>query len=371
AAISTLDFTISGAGVEEVGSTIISLPVYRSGALDQTVTVQYATHDGTAVGGLDYVPVSGTLTFNPGESFKTITINGLDDSIAEGTESFSVALSNPSPNAVLGFNPVSYLYVIDNECLANLVAASFDPGAGAAPPIPYLYALAVQEDGKILVGVTFTEWNQVARPNLARLLPDGSLDTSFVPDLGTAARVNAILVEPDGKIVVAGLFNLAGHVNIVRLNSDGSVDKTFAATLPSDSWPASLARQSSGKILVAGGTPIAGDRHPLIRRFNLSGTRDNSFTLTPLADAAGIQRIVVRPDDKIVAAGSFGPGLGSVILLSANGARDPGFGGPAADGLQLALALEVQADGKVLVGGAPQYNGSTGPLLRLNADGSP
>ena len=96
AAISTLDFTGFG-GVEEGNPVGMVLTVYRSGSLAETVSVEYATVDGTAIGEFDFVPVSGTLTFKPGESSKTITVFGLNDTLAEGFETFTVVLSNPSP----------------------------------------------------------------------------------------------------------------------------------------------------------------------------------------------------------------------------------------------------------------------------------
>ncbi len=65
-------------------------------ASSQVVSVNYSTTDGTAKAGQDYTAVSGgTVTFNPGETSKSAPVTILDDSLAEGNETFTVTLSNP------------------------------------------------------------------------------------------------------------------------------------------------------------------------------------------------------------------------------------------------------------------------------------
>ena len=102
----------------------------------------------------------------------------------------------------------------------------FDPGAnGNAVDV-----LAVQPDGKILVGGEFGLLGGSARIFLGRLNADGSLDTSFNP--GADGGVYALAVQPDGKILVAGAFTMLGgggtgttpRSSLGRLNADGSLD---------------------------------------------------------------------------------------------------------------------------------------------------
>src|SRR5262249_47803553 len=84
------------------GVSVLSLTVSLGGPpATQPVTVQYATADGTATAGSDYTPASGTLTFNPGETSKTIVVPILGDTGVESDETFRVVLSNPV-NAVFG-----------------------------------------------------------------------------------------------------------------------------------------------------------------------------------------------------------------------------------------------------------------------------
>ena len=106
-----------------------------------------------------------------------------------------------------------------------------------------LSAVALQPDGKILVGGVFSwlgggafdEPGTAIRHNIGRLHADGSVDLSFDP--GASLGVNAIAVQPDGKIVVAGCFHALGgggsgttpRHSIGRLNADGSLDTSFDA----------------------------------------------------------------------------------------------------------------------------------------------
>src|SRR5438309_1203319 len=99
----------------------------------------------------------------------------------------------------------------------------FDPNASSS-----VYATAVQADGKILAGGQFTSIGGQTRNRIARLNPDGTLDTAFDPNAN--APVNAIAVQADGKILVGGDFtNIGGQTRnrIARLNSDGTLDTTF------------------------------------------------------------------------------------------------------------------------------------------------
>ena len=92
---------ISGGEAYEgnAGTTLLTFTVTLSAAYDQTVTVNYATQNGTAIAGEDYLATSGMLTFAPGETTKTITVEVLGDTTPEPNETFSVNLSGASANA--------------------------------------------------------------------------------------------------------------------------------------------------------------------------------------------------------------------------------------------------------------------------------
>jgi uncharacterized delta-60 repeat protein len=99
-----------------------------------------------------------------------------------------------------------------------------------------VFALAVQPDNKVLVGGRFSTVGGVSDPSLVRLNPDGSLDTSFhSPFADAGATVYALALQPDGKILVGGTIQFVEGSNVynsfVRLNADGSRDTTFNASV--------------------------------------------------------------------------------------------------------------------------------------------
>lgn len=230
---------------------------------------------------------------------------------------------------------------------------SFDPGANGG-----VLALALQSDGKILVGGAFTTlggggMGTVPRNNIGRLNADGSIDGSFNP--GTNGLVNALAVQTDGKILVGGQFGQMGgvpHSNIGRLEADGTVDATFNPFVDGPVY--TLALQADGQILVGGQfTFIGATRRNNIARVDSNGDLDPTFD----PDATSIVlAIVVQGNQKIVLGGSFHSlqGGGTTILrnniarINLDGSVDPSFD-PGTDGNVLALAL--QQDQKILVGG--------------------
>jgi hypothetical protein len=107
--------------------------VSLSAAYDRAVTVRYATADGAAtIADNDYLAASGTLTFAPGETTKTITIAVIGDATPEPDEAFFVNLGGASTNALLakgrGFGTI-----IDDD----LPSMPGDPGTGCTPDNPY------------------------------------------------------------------------------------------------------------------------------------------------------------------------------------------------------------------------------------------
>jgi uncharacterized delta-60 repeat protein len=98
-------------------------------------------------------------------------------------------------------------------------------------------SIAIQSDGKIIIGWAFTSYNGTARNRIARINTDGTIDTSFNPGAGFNGVVNSIIVQTNGKIVVGGAFstyNGSSRTRIARLNSDGSLDTFFTVWSWSD-----------------------------------------------------------------------------------------------------------------------------------------
>ena len=225
---------------------------------------------------------------------------------------------------------------------------SFNPGANEP-----VFSLAVQVDGKILVGGYFTTLGGQSRNYIGRLNADGTLDPSFNPSAGGVVypSVYSLALQADGKIVVGGLFTGLGGQSrnyIGRLNADGTLDTSFNPG--ASNYVSSLAVQADGRILVGGGfTTLGGQSRTNIGRLNADGTLDTVFN--PGADNS-VLSLAVQADGKILAGGNFttlgGQNRNHIGRLNADGTLDTSFN-PGADGP--AVSLAVQADGKILIGG--------------------
>jgi len=244
-------------------------------------------------------------------------------------------------------------------------ADSFNPGANSP-----VYSLAVQADGKILVGGGFTSLGGQARNRIGRLNADGTLDTAFNP--GAGGDVNSLAVQVDGKILVGGYFtSLSGQARyyLGRLNPDGTLDTAFNPV--ANSTVDSLTLQADGKILVGGyfGS-LGGQTRNYLGRLNADGTLDTAFN--PGANNT-VDSLALQADGKILVGGYFsslgGGARNHIGRLNADGTLDTAFN-PGADNTVASLA--VQADGKILVGGnfINMGGGTRYHFGRLIADGT-
>lgn len=199
--------------------------------------------------------------------------------------------------------------------------SSFDPGTGVGNPASNeVHSIALLTDGKVLVGGAFTTINGIAREHLARLNANGSIDLSFAPGSSPNAMVNALAVQTDGKIVVGGEFTYIGGTNrrrIARLNPDGSLDPTFnpdpgissgmIAPTPGPGVEA-LALQDDGRILLGGSFGyVNGVQRPGLARLLADGTLDYDFDVRSQSPFGGfsVSAIALQPDGKILAGGAF------------------------------------------------------------------
>src|SRR5437899_8961708 len=176
----------------------------------------------------------------------------------------------------------------------------FDPNANDS-----VYVAVVQPDGKILIGGNFTTLSPnggaaVTRNHIARLNPDGTLD-AFNPNAN--GGVNAIAVQADGKILAGGTFtNVGGQTRnyIARLNPDGTLD---AFNPNANGTVLSIAVQADGKILAGGSfIHIGRQTRNFIARLDPTTSQADSFD----ANADNwVDAIAVQADGKILAAGDF------------------------------------------------------------------
>ena len=184
---------------------------------------------------------------------------------------------------------------------------AFDPNLTHIFSYCDVLSMVEQADGKILIGGDFNTVGGVQRINLARLNADGTLDTGFNTNtnLGSFYSVYSIAVQADGKILIGGDFAAVGGVgrnNIARLNADGTLDPGFNPN--SDGGVFCMAVQVDGKILIGGDFNFVGGMgRYYIARLNANGTLDTAFNPNPDGD---VYSTVLEADGKILVGGQFG-----------------------------------------------------------------
>jgi uncharacterized delta-60 repeat protein len=187
---------------------------------------------------------------------------------------------------------------------SGAVDGTFNPGSGVNGAV---HAVAVQADGKLVIGGEFTAFNGIPRSNLARLNADGSLDTTFTPGSITG-RVEALVIQSDGKVVIGGEFSSVGGIarrSLARLNPDGSVDTGFVAETDANGIVYALALRSDGRLLVAGDfIALAGQRRERIAQLEPSGALDAGFNPNAAANGA-IFALALQPNGRILVGGAF------------------------------------------------------------------
>ncbi|GAA4380313.1 T9SS type A sorting domain-containing protein [Hymenobacter koreensis] len=221
--------------------------------------------------------------------------------------------------------------------------------------------LVQQPDGKILVGGLFGRLSGGSRLYVGRLLPDGNLDAAFGPfasPASTGYHVSHIALQPDGGVLIGGEFNVRGpgstSQRLARLTGSGQYDAGFQPNITGSAWTGALLIQPDGKILFGGLTSsyVPGT---LLTRLLPNGAIDNTFTIHSTAFVSGYNELVLDQAGRIYAAGtnnSFG-----VRRYSSSGTLERTFLPMSNIG-----ALAMQPNGRLLA--------STDVLNRLLPDGS-
>ena len=200
-------------------------------------------------------------------------------------------------------------------------------GTTALPTVD-VRVMALQPDGKIVIGGSFTYTNNGRRSDFARLNSDGSVDTSFMGGLGILRPTvdfhhddyEAFALQPDGKIFVGGLFlsdDFTGGTPVLRVNNDGSLDTSFNRANLNNATPltkfgafssiVALALQGDGKIIIAGPQLRENDgQTPLpIVRLNVDGSRDTYANVNSFLSRNNNDRLALQTDGKVIICGDF------------------------------------------------------------------
>ena len=271
---------------------------------------------------------------------------------------------------------------------------SFQPN-----PDGLINAIAVQPDGKIIIGGSFTQLqptgdlNPTLRNSIARLNADGTVDTGFDPNVNDS--VNCIALQPDGSILFGGRFTTlqpngasspTTRNRIARVYADGSLDTSFDPS--ANNIVNCIVIQPEGSILLGGNftslspNGAGSTTRNRIARVDAFGGLDMSFD--PNVDST-VQTLVLQPDGSVIAGGSFSnvqpngaPASTSrsrIARFQPDGSLDTGFDPKAAGTINSAV---LQTDGKIIIGGtffSLRPNGAPTAttrhrIARLNADGT-
>jgi uncharacterized delta-60 repeat protein len=258
----------------------------------------------------------------------------------------------------------------------------------------FAFALAIQPDGKILAAgdVTYDATNRNFA--LVRYNSDGTLDASFdgdgkvVTDFASGIEgAEAIALQPDGKIVLAGLTSPGPDppdIALVRYNADGSLDSSFDGdgklitpiSAGSSDWAKDVAVQPDGRIVAGGATRTGGTSSPVLVRYMPDGSLDSSFDGDGKAVVATpntiITALALQPDGKIVTTGFSAL---NVRRFDPDGSVDTSFDGdgispsPFSDGG--AGDVAVQPDGKIVAAGVALESGNADlALARFASNGA-
>jgi uncharacterized delta-60 repeat protein len=275
----------------------------------------------------------------------------------------------------------------------------------ALPGHEEIHGMALQPDGKILVvgyGWNGSNYDLVLLRFTAAGLPDGDFGTAGKVVLGVTPGSDdfgqAVLVQPDGGIVIAGHTSVGGDYDILlfRFASTGAPDPSFGTSgrvvTPVGSGTLDIgnavARQNDGKLVVAGGTyGTSGQYDIAVLRFSDTGVLDGDFgiggkVVTPVGSSSEIaDSVAIQQDGRIVVAGyTHTPSDADFVVArySESGDPDPGFGSggiatvPVGASNDYCYGMALQLDGKILLAGAiSDALGFDFGTVRLTAAGQP
>lgn len=305
----------------------------------------------------------------PGATNDTLNLTRLT---APDAGDYSVLVSNPFGLAISANATIS---IPSQPIWPGAIDYSFK-----GPEFPYGAALfpSLPGDGKFYIAGHFAT---LPRTNLARFNFDGSLDESFASPFTGFYLPQRLIVQPDGRIIVAG-FRMNGDFgpDVVRLNPNGSLDSSFNATI-SLPYNNAVALKDDGKFLIV---RVTTDREEELVRLNRDGSLDEDFAARdPRLGAARFYnfRAVVQLDDGRIAlsATHFNPSAGDqsrILILERDGTRivDEGFhfSSEVLGGYATPTALVKQSDGRLLIGGSfTSVDGAEAwRIVRMNTDGT-
>src|SRR5690554_4751300 len=358
-----------GSGVSGVSSRVEAIAITPSGSI--LIGGSFTTYDGTPINNIVQLYPDGTIdmSFDPG--------TGTNNTV-------SVIVVKPNGKILIGgwFN--SYNGTTQNRIAGLNADGSLDifflPGAGITGG--YCISSIVQQgkglNGKIIIGGWFTTYDGVTKNNIARLNSDGSLDNTFNSGTGTNDEVYSLAIQSDGKILVGGYFstfNGSSRNGIARLNFNGNLDYSFnpGSGTGANSAVYSIIPLSNSEIIIAGSfITYDGVSQNSISRLNSNGTLDPFFN----SGGGATRSVSLQSDGQFVIGGNFtsydGIGQTRVTRISANGDLDTTFNPNSGGANDFVRAIGIQQNNQILLAGDfTTYDGSAkNNIARINPDGS-
>ncbi|UWY29086.1 T9SS sorting signal type C domain-containing protein [Flavobacterium sp. TR2] len=372
--------------LSQQGKVDSSFNVFDDGQIgdgfDGAVRTLLLQRDGNLIVGGDYLSLNGS----PVSYLTRLNPNGsIDESFKTGTGfngKIYASYLQPDGKIILGGSFTMYNGIIVGRLIRlnsdGTYDATFNTAVGAATGI--VYDIAMQADGKIIVVGSFAKYANATVNRIARLLPNGTLDASFLTGSGSILNITHVKITENEKIILTGnfiTFNGAQANRIVRLNNNGSLDSTFKCEKGFNDDVNAIALQSDGKMVVGGNFTAFNDgmANRLIR-LNADGTRDESFLTGTGFSKEGVQTIKINSSGDVMVGGSFtgtydNIDVNRLVFLNGNGALKSSFdigSGPASASV---LTLESDQDGSWFVGGSfAVFDGQNqGRLAKIDSDG--
>ena len=259
----TLRLSAAAYRVSEGG--LATVTVMRSGGAAGGVTVSYATSDQTALAGVDYTAASGTLTFGPGDTIKTFTVQTAAIAGAERNRTFAVSLSAPGGGAVLG-TPVSGSVTIEDTTTSLEFSAATYPVGEARGSVVVTVLRSGPLTGTSTASYATSDGSAVAGSDYTA--SSGTL--TFTPGVATRtvsiAIRNNVLVDGNRSIVLA-LSNPVGAVL--------GAQNTAQVTIVDDDGPGTLQFSAATARVVEGGTATL----TVVRTAGIGGTVTVPYTV--------------------------------------------------------------------------------------------
>lgn len=343
------------------------------------------------------LPPSGRAAVNCG----TLTSIGTGDDAGWG-----MAIQSDSKIVVVGHshNGTNFDVAVVRYNADGTLDTSFDTDGRVTTPIggadDFASAVAVQSDGKIVVAGRSDAGGGNFDFAVLRYNTDGSLDTTFngtgiaTLNIGTLEFGDAVTIQPDGKIVVAGRtqgpnFDIA----LIRYNTDGTLDTSFDTdgwvTTPvgaGNDYAKAVKVQAGGEIVVAGFYNNGANNDIAVLRYLSNGSLDTTFDgdgIATTAIGAGgdeAHALVIQPDGKIVVAGYSHNGSNNdiaVVRYNTNGSLDSSFDGDGrvitaiGAGEDTASSIALQSTGEIVVAGKSSNGANTDfAVVRYQSNGS-